>query len=107
MNEGKVKRPEKGSPWFAEPLSEPHMKMCRKTMILQLFKDGIAPLSIEMQRAFKREEVLESGGYFVPADDPSVIAVNSVDEKQVVADVDVETGEIIQQLTIRDMEENS
>jgi len=110
MNEGKVKRPESGSPWFAEPLSEPHMKMCRKTLILQLFRDGIAPLSIEMQRAFKREQVLESGGYFVSADDPSIIEANTVSEDQIVADVDAETGEILEpqtkgskQMTIDDM----
>ena len=114
MNEGKVKRPEAGSPWFDEPLSEGHLKMCKKTVIIQLFSSGIAPLSIEMQQALKRDQITESGGEFILADDPRIVEANNPKQEDIIEPspvevvddplakdmnppvIDAETGEIIE-----------
>ena len=87
MNAGKAKRPESGSPWFDEPLSEGHMKMCKKTLIHQLFNDGIAPLSIELQSVLRQDLYVESGQEIIFADDERVVSANTVNEENVVAEV--------------------
>lgn len=78
-----------GSPWYDEPLSEAHMKMCRKTVLLQMLGDGVAPLSLEMQTAFATEKASEVDG-IIFADDPVVVEHNKT------AVVDIETGEIVE-----------
>jgi recombination protein RecT len=95
-----------GSPWYDEPLSEAHMKMCKKTVLIQMLGDGTAPLSLEMQSAIKEETIKEEGGEFIVADDPRVVAANAPEEKEEAPAeefaqdmnapiVDAETGEIV------------
>lgn len=57
-----VAKMQNGSPWYGEPLSEGHMKMCKKTLLIQLLNDGKAPLSLEMQTAITDDRVIEAGG---------------------------------------------
>lgn len=45
-----------GSPWYDLPDSEAHMKMCRKTVLMQLLNSGFAPLSTDMQTAIAQDE---------------------------------------------------
>ncbi len=66
-----------GSPWYDDPLSEAHMKMCKKTVLIQMLGDGTAPLSLEMSSAIKQEQIVEQGGEFISADDPRVMAANA------------------------------
>lgn len=66
-----------GSPWYDEPLSEAHMKMCKKTVLIQMLNDGTAPLSLEMQSALKQDQIVEEGGQFFSADDPRIMATNA------------------------------
>lgn len=97
MLKGEMKDDEKaklrgGSPWYDDPTSEGHMKMCRKTVLIQMLSDGIAPLSLELQTALDTEKASEQSEV-IYADDPVVIAVNKADETE--KKVDVDTGEII------------
>lgn len=71
----------RGSPWYDAPTSEAHMKMCRKTLLIQLLNDGKAPLSIEMHTAMEMDKAVESGGV---ADMSTIIPVNP------------DTGEVIE-----------
>lgn len=74
-----------GSPWYDDPLSEAHMKMCKKTVLLQMLGDGKAPLSVEMQGIdMSTGEIEEEHEFEAKA--------NYVDVKAQA--VDVETGEI-------------
>lgn len=73
-----------GSPWYADPLSEPHMKMCRKTLLIQLLNDGVAPLSVEMQTAFKLDGLQEKGDEIIYADDSRIVNAST---GEIVADV--------------------
>lgn len=89
-----------GSPWYDDPTSEAHMKMCKKTVLLQMLGDGTAPLSLEMSRAMKEDQVVEQGGEFITEDDPRVVAANTPKEEDDFSQhmnppVDAETGEII------------
>lgn len=89
-----------GSPWYDDPTSEAHMKMCKKTVILQMLGDGTAPLSLEMSKAIKEDQAVESGGEFITEDDPRVVAANTPKEaddfsQNMNPPVDTETGEII------------
>lgn len=76
----------KGTPWYDDPLSEAHMTMCRKTMLLRLLGDGTAPLSTEMQSALTLERESEKSSVIFP-DDPAVVAANS--RQQTVQEDDV------------------
>lgn len=81
-----------GSPWYGDPNSEPHMKMCRKTLTIQLLNDGFAPLSVEMQREIEADKVIEAGGLAdaeyaisqtpeaVPAPDTAAIAAPAAED---------------------------
>ena len=88
-----------GSPWYDDPTSEAHMKMCKKTVLLQMLGDGTAPLSLEMSKAIKEDQTIESGGEFISDDDPRVAAANAPKEDDFAENmnppVDAETGEII------------
>lgn len=89
-----------GSPWYDDPTSEAHMKMCKKTVLLQMLGDGTAPLSLEMTRAMKEDQVVEQGGEFITEDDSRVVAANAPKEEDDFSQnmnppVDAETGEII------------
>ena len=115
MSKQDVEKLRFGSPWYDEPLSEAHMKMCKKTVLIQMLGDGTAPLSLEMQTAFKQDQIVEEGGTFFSADDPRIVAANTPKQKEdnvveampvdVVEDpvagqmnapvVDAETGEIL------------
>lgn len=61
------------NPWYGNPLSEPHLKMCRKTVLKQLLNDGIAPLSIEMLIADKQDTLQEKGDEIIYADDSRIV----------------------------------
>lgn len=65
-----------GSPWYGEPLSEAHLTMCKKTLLLRLLGDGKAPLSIEMRMAIDNEIAQEKSEGVIFADDPAVVAAN-------------------------------
>lgn len=89
-----------GSPWYDDPLSEAHMKMCKKTVLIQMLGDGTAPLSLEMSSAIRNEQEQEKGGEVIFMDDPRVIAANAPakQEEVVVMDnsvVDTDTGEVV------------
>lgn len=62
-----------GSPWYGDPLSEAHQKMCKKTLLIQMLNDGTAPLSIEMQTAFKQDTLQEKGDEIIYADDSRIV----------------------------------
>lgn len=47
LGDDEVKRLRSGTPWYDEPGSEAHSKMCKKTMLIQLLGDGKAPLAID------------------------------------------------------------
>ena len=66
-----------GSPWYDDPKSEAHQKMCKKTVLIQMLGDGTAPLSLEMSTAIREETLKESGGEFIYADDPRVVEANA------------------------------
>ena len=57
-----------GSPWYDDPNGEAHMKMCRKTILIQLLNSGFAPLSTEMVRAMEEDKASEDGD-FISAED--------------------------------------
>lgn len=99
-----------GSPWYDEPLSEAHQKMCKKTVLIQMLGDGTAPLSLEMQSAIKEDRAVEEGGQFFTADDPRVVAANAPSAEAEAVEpaedfakdmnapapvVDAETGEVV------------
>lgn len=100
-----------GSPWYDDPLSEAHQKMCKKTVLIQMLGDGTAPLSLEMQSAIKEETIKEQGGDFFSADDPRITAANAPSSEKVIEPspvavdelakdmnppiVDADTGEIV------------
>lgn len=65
-----------GSPWYDDPLSEAHQKMCKKTVLIQMLGDGTAPLSLEMSTVIKEETMKESGGEFFSADDVRIMEAN-------------------------------
>ena len=114
-SEEAAERIREGSPWYDDPLSEAHQKMCKKTVLIQMLGDGTAPLSLEMSSAIKQEQIVEQGGDFISADDPRVVAANAPANPdnviepatvEVVDDplsgsmnapvIDAETGEIIE-----------
>lgn len=91
-----------GSPWYDDPTSEAHMKMCKKTVLLQMLGDGTAPLSLEMSTAIKEEQMMESGGELISENDPRVQVANAPKDKDkdsfaqnMNPPVDTETGEIM------------
>lgn len=89
-----------GSPWYDDPTSEAHMKMCKKTVLLQMLGDGTAPLSLEMSTAMKEDQAVESGGEFISDTDPKIVAANAPKSEDDFAHnmnppVDTETGEIV------------
>lgn len=91
---GDIKKAEsvkRKSPWYDAPNSEGHMKMCRKTILLQMLGDGVAPLSLEMQNIMSADSAIDKDG-IIYADDPMVIAKNNPES----VIVDSETGEIIE-----------
>lgn len=79
-----VARLQKGSPWYGEPLSEQHLKMCRKTVLLQLLNDGVAPLSIDMRMAIDNDTAQERGGAVIFPEDPAVVEANQNIEEEVI-----------------------
>lgn len=74
-----------GSPWYGEPLSEAHLKMCKKTLLIQMLNDGTAPLSIEMQTAFREDTFQEKGEEIIYADDSRIVNTST---GEIVADVE-------------------
>ena len=101
MDKREIDRLRYGSPWYDEPLSEAHLKMCKKTVLIQLLGDGTAPLSLEMTSAIREDQAVEQGGQFFSADDPRIVAANAPATPAPVAEpvqqaefVDAQTGEI-------------
>lgn len=89
-----------GSPWYDDPTSEAHMKMCKKTVLLQMLGDGTAPLSLEMSTAMKEDQAVESGGEFISDTDSRIVAANAPKSEDDFSQnmnppVDTEAGEII------------
>ena len=105
MDKKEADRLRYGSPWYDDPKSEAHMKMCKKTVLIQMLGDGTAPLSLEMSTAIKEEQVQESGGELIYDSDPRIVeanapAVQTVEEAEAFAQnmnppVDEVTGEIM------------
>ena len=62
-----------GSPWYGDPLSEAHQKMCKKTLLIQMLNDGTAPLSIEMQTAIRQDNLQEKGDEIIYSDDSRIV----------------------------------
>lgn len=50
-----------GTPWYDDPDSTGHQKMCRKTVIKQLFGSPFAPKTVEMGKAIAMDDALERG----------------------------------------------
>ena len=82
LSPDEVAKMQRGTPWYGDPLSEQHLKMCRKTVLMQLLNDGIAPLSIEMRMAIDKDVEQEKSGGVIFADDPAVVAANAPAPKQ-------------------------
>lgn len=99
MSTDEILKKRSGSPWYGDPSSAGHQKMCIKTVLKQLLNDGYAPKSMELQTQIERDNGSERGGGIISADDPLVIAQNSApvrpkEETKTVV-VDTETGEIV------------
>ena len=95
---GKLDKAEKdrlrsGTPWYDDPESLPHMKMCRKTVLLQMLGDGTAPLSIEMRNALEYERAADAGEV-IYADSP-LIAEAEANRKAVRASDEVPQEESV------------
>lgn len=71
LDKATVDKLRSGTPWYDDPSSLPHIKMCRKTVLLQMLGDGTAPLSIEMRNAIEYEKANEAGEVIF-ADSPLV-----------------------------------
>ena len=90
-----------GSPWYDDPLSEAHMKMCKKTVLIQMLGDGTAPLSLEMSAAIKEDQAQEKDEAVFFADDPRIVAANAPSKKEeetveaTADEVDITTGEVV------------
>ena len=101
MEKAEADKLRSGTPWYDEPLSEAHMKMCKKTVLIQLLNDGTAPLSLEMSSAMKEDAAQEKSGELIYDNDPVVQHMNApIEETNVVAEsdavvVDTDTGEVI------------
>jgi len=67
----------KVSPWYAPPLSEEHLKMCKKTVLMQLLNSGKAPLSTQMREVVNNELAQERSDGVIYADDPVVLKANA------------------------------
>ena len=92
MSPEEVARLQKGSPWYGEPLSEQHLKMCRKTVLLQLLNDGVAPLSIDMRMAIDNDTAQERGGAVIFPEDPAVVEANQNIGQEVIMEEEVIEG---------------
>ena len=106
MCEGKEPWPTGASPWFDEPLSTGHLKMCKKTVIIQLFSDGIAPLSVEMRQMLREDQYIEAGQEIVyDVEDEQLAEANSVDKEKIVAEQEAVIVEekAPEQMTLDDM----
>lgn len=77
LDPNEVAKLQRGTPWYGEPLSEQHLTMCKKTLILRMLGDGKAPLSIEMRMAIDHEVEQEKGGQIIYEDDPEVVEANA------------------------------
>lgn len=71
LDKSEVDRLRTGTPWYDDPQSLPHQKMCRKTVLLQMLGDGTAPLSTEMQTALETEKAADAGEV-ICADSPLI-----------------------------------
>ena len=85
LKPNEVNRLRNGSPWYGDPLSEAHQKMCKKTLLIQMLNDGTAPLSIEMQTAFRQDNLQEKGDEIIYADDSRIVNTAT---GEIVADVE-------------------
>ena len=71
-----------GTPWYGEALSEQHLTMCKKTLLLRLLGDGKAPLSIEMRMALDNEIAQEKDSGVIFENDPAVVSANAPAQTQ-------------------------
>ena len=85
LSADEVARLQGGSPWYGYPDSEPHMKMCLKTIAKQLLTDGLAPK--EVRQAINVDNAEERSGEPVTYGDE--IQTNAIE-------ADAETGEVIE-----------
>ena len=76
LSEGEMRKKQAGSPWYALPDEEPHIKMCKKTVFKQLLSDGRAPKSI--QRALAIDNAQERDGNAVIYDTGLVLPSPSI-----------------------------
>lgn len=74
-----------GSPWYSLPTDTAHMKMCEKTIAIQLLGDGLAPLDTMVRDAIRDEGANDP--VFSTGDTPVVPAAP--------VNVDSNTGEIV------------
>lgn len=103
LKDDEARKLRSGSPWYDEPLSEAHQKMCKKTVLMQMLGDGTAPLSLDMQTAIRTEQAQEMDDV-IYADDPVVVEANKEREQAVKTKtdedgqvtIDMETGEILE-----------
>ena len=77
LDPSEVAKLQGGSPWYGEPLSEAHLTMCKKTLLLRILGDGKAPLSVELRNAINNEIEQEKGGLIIYEDDPEVVEANT------------------------------
>lgn len=66
------------SPWYANPDDDPHIKMCKKTVLKQLLNDGFAPKSI--QEVIIEDNYAESHGGDIIHEDDAFFVDNSTGE---------------------------
>lgn len=102
LSTDEVTRIQKGSPWYGEPLSEQHLTMCKKTLLLRLLGDGKAPLSVEMREALDNEREQERGGAVIFPDDPAVVSANATTNQGV-----EDEGIVDAESTVEDVAVNS
>lgn len=76
LSDGEMRKKQAGSPWYALPDEEPHIKMCKKTVFKQLLSDGRAPKSI--QRALAIDNAQERDGNAVIYDTGLVLPSTSI-----------------------------
>lgn len=75
-----VAKKQTGSPWYALPDEEPHIKMCKKTVFKQLLSDGRAPKSVRevvaldnSQESAGEAAIPDSAPMFPSADIPNTL----------------------------------
>ena len=95
MSSYEAEKLQRGSPWYGEPTSLGHMKMCIKTIAKQLLGDGLAPK--EIQEVVAADNLREESGEAVEYGDENlfepITPTAKEQEEEPAAEMETETQE--------------